>query len=116
MRKYELVLVVSPDLTSEKQKEQLEKIKKIITGLKGEIKKTEELGKKQLAYPIKKSQMGYYFLWEIQLPQDSLSQLNQKLKIEEGLLRYLIVRVLKRQEEKKTQGKGGKKNGSTLAQ
>jgi len=114
MRDYELTLVVSPELTVEKQKEQLEKIKKIIAGLKGEVKRTEEWGKKQLAYPIqpagrqvKKSEMGYYFLWEIQLPEESLEELNQKLRIEEDLLRYLIVKIGKRQESKKAEGKGG---------
>jgi small subunit ribosomal protein S6 len=115
MRDYELVLVVSPVLSSEKQKDQLEKIKKTIAGLKGEVKKTEEWGKKQLAYPIRKNEMGYYFLWEIQLPEKSLEELNQKLRIEESLLRYLIVKIEKRQKDKKAKGKGGKKHGSTLA-
>jgi small subunit ribosomal protein S6 len=114
MRDYELVLIVSPDLSSEKQKEQLEKVKKIITGLKGEVKKTEEWGKKQLAYPIRKNEMGYYFLWKVQLPEKSLEELNQKLRIEERLLRYLIVKVEKRRQDKKAEGKGGKKHGSTL--
>jgi len=116
MRDYELTLVVSPDLIPEKQKEQLEKIKKIISGLKGEVKKTEEWGKKQLAYPIKKSEMGYYFLWEIQLPEKFLADFNQKLRIEEGLLRYLIVKIEKRRKDKEGAIKGGKKHGSTLAQ
>ena len=116
MRDYELALVVSPELTAEKQKEQLKKIKKIIAGLKGEVKKTEEWGKKQLAYPIKGNEMGYYFLWEIQLPEKSLSEFNQKLRIEERLLRYLIVKIEKRQKKKKAEGKGGKKHGSTLTQ
>jgi small subunit ribosomal protein S6 len=115
MRNYELILVVSPELPAEEQKEKLEKIKKIITSLKGEIKKTEEWGKKQLAYPIKKSEMGYYFLWEIQLPEKSLGELNQKLRIEESLLRYLIVKIGKRPKET-AKGKGGKKDGSTLTQ
>jgi len=112
MRDYELVLVVSPDLSSEKQKEQLEKVKKIITGLKGEVKKTEEWGKKQLAYPIlpagrqvKKSEVGYYFLWEIHLPEKSLGELNQKLKIEEGILRYLVVKAEGHQLVKKVRNK-----------
>jgi len=116
MRDYELTLVVSPELTAKKQKEQLEKIKKIITGLKGEVKETEEWGRKQLAYPIKKSEMGYYFWWKIQLPEESLEELNQKLRIEEGLLRYLVVKIEKRQKDKKAEGKGGKKDGSTLTQ
>lgn len=92
MRVYELVLVFNPDLTSEKQKNQLEKIKKIAADLKGKVKKTMEWGRRELAYPIKKKNVGCYFLWEIELPEDKLGDFNNKLKIEEGLLRYLLVR------------------------
>jgi small subunit ribosomal protein S6 len=92
MRDYELTLIVDPDLTSEKQKKLQEKIKKIIADLKGEVKKTTEWGKKELAYPIKKKDMGYYFLWNIKLPSSAAFALESKLKLEEGLMRYLLVR------------------------
>jgi len=121
MRTYELVLVVSPELGAEKQKEQLEKVKEIVVKLNGEIKRTEEWGKKQLAYPIlpagrqiKKSEAGYYFLWEVQLPESSLAEFNQKLRIEEGLLRYLIVKIEKSQKDKGQAVKGGKKHGAKV--
>lgn len=92
MREYELVLVVDPDLTSEKQKKQLEKIKKIIADLKGEVQKTVEWGKKELTYPIKKKNLGYYFLWELNLPEKIYGEFDKKLKLEEGVIRYLLVR------------------------
>jgi len=92
MRIYELTLVVDPDLTSEKQKDQLAKIKKIITLLKGAVKKTTEWGKRELAYPIKKKNMGYYFLWEIELPEKNLGEFYRKIKLEEGIMRYLLVK------------------------
>jgi len=96
MRSYELTLVVDPDLASEKQKRQLEKIKKIITSLKGEVKRTNEWGKKELAYPIKKKNLGHYFLWEIKLPEKSLNELSSKIKMEEGIMRYLLVKMEER--------------------
>ncbi|MGB9706913.1 MAG: 30S ribosomal protein S6 [Microgenomates group bacterium] len=115
MRAYELTLVVDPDLTSEKQKKQIEKIKKIIADLKGEVKKITEWGKRELAYPIKKKNMGCYFLWEIEMPQESASELNSKLKIEEGLLRYLIVKREKPHFVKTTRGKEVNKDGAKIA-
>ena len=92
MRDYELTLIVDPDLTSEKQKKLQEKIKKVITDLKGEVKKVAEWGKKELTYPIKKKDVGYYFLWNLKLSSKAASKLESKLKLEEGLMRYLLVR------------------------
>jgi len=110
MRGYDLILLIDSDLSSEEKKSQLEKIERVIRGEGGKIEKTEGLGKRKLAYPIRKKETGDYFLWEIQLPEASLKEVNQKLKIEEGLLRYLIVRKIfkKRQLKSKTQSKGGK--------
>lgn len=87
-----MTLIVDPDLTSEKQKKLQEKIKKVITDLKGEVKKITEWGKRELAYPIKRKDMGYYFLWNFKLPSKAIAELESKLKLEEGLMRYLLVR------------------------
>lgn len=128
MRDYELTLVLDGDLSSEKQKSQLEKIKKIINDLGGKVKKTVEWGKKQLAYPIffvgslsgqkdkqatSKKTTGYYFLWEISLPAPEVINFTKKIKLEEGVLRYLLVKLTK---PNKKVGKGGGKNGATVAQ
>ncbi|MBM3205622.1 30S ribosomal protein S6 [Candidatus Shapirobacteria bacterium] len=89
---YELTLVLSADLSSEDQKKLIEKIKKTIEEQKGKIEKQEDWGKKELAYPIKKKKMGFYFWWEAKLDPESLSKIDKKLKMEEEVLRYLILR------------------------
>lgn len=103
MRDYELTLVIDPDLGSDKQKDFLQKIKKTLEELKGKVNKTKEWGKRILAYPIKKKEMGYYFLWEINFDPTGLKKLEEKLKLEENLLRYLIVK------KEKTKKGGNKK-------
>ena len=89
---YELTLILDPDLSSEDQKKLIEKIKKIIEDTKGKVEKTNDWGKKELAYPIKKKTMGFYFLWEIKADSQQIDKIDKKLKIEEGVLRYLILR------------------------
>lgn len=101
MRTYELTLIVDPDLTSENQKKLLAKIKKLIEELEGKVEKTSEWGKKEFTYPIKKKNLGYYFFWELILPPGAVSELDGKLKLEEEIIRYLLV-------------KGGK-NGAKVA-
>jgi len=89
---YELTLVLDADLSSEDQKKLIEKIKKIIEDAKGRVEKTNDWGKKELVYPIKKKKMGSYFLWEIKVAPQDLDKIDKKIKIEEGLLRYLFLR------------------------
>lgn len=93
MRDYELTLVVGPDLTSENQKELLAKIKKIVSDLKGEVKESKDWGKKELAYPIKKTHFGCFFLWLISLREETVDQLDKKIRLEENIIRYLLVRA-----------------------
>ncbi len=92
MKDYELTLILDADLSSEDQKKLSEKIKKIIEDAKGKVEKTNDWGKKELAYPIKKKKMGSYFLWEIKADSQQIDKIDKKLKIEEEVLRYLILR------------------------
>ncbi len=92
MRDYELTLVIDPDLTGDDQKKQITKIKKIIEDSKGKVEKTNDWGKRELAYPIKKKNEGYYFLLVVKLSEKLPAELDNKLKLEESLLRYLLVK------------------------
>ena len=92
MRNYELTLVIDPDLSSVDQKKLVEKVKKIVEEIKGKVSKVTEWGKKELAYPIKKRTMGYYFLCLLNLPEDGVEKLDKKLKVEEGIMRFLQVK------------------------
>ena len=91
MRDYELTLIIDPDLSAEDQKKVITKVKKIITDLKGKVEKADEWGKKPLSYPIKKKNMGSYFCLKIALSPESVNEIDKKLKIEELVMRFLIV-------------------------
>ena len=92
MRDYELVLVIDPDLAEGDRKKEIAEVKKIIEDLKGKVKKTDEWGKRELAYPIKKKNLGYYFLLAIKLPVTAPAQVENTLKLEEKVVRYLLVK------------------------
>ena len=92
MNDYELTMILDPDLTSENQKKLLEKFKKLIEDSKGKTVKQEDLGKKELAYPINKKKNGAYFFWEIKVSAEAIRQLDKKLKIDEDIMRHLIIR------------------------
>lgn len=92
MRDYELTLVVDPEMTASGQKTFLTKIKKLISGQKGKVVKTDEWGKKELVYPIGQKNTAHFFLLTVKLPETVLTEVRQKLSLNEALLRYLLVK------------------------
>ncbi len=104
-----MTLVVNPDLTSDNQKDLQTKIKKIVSDLKGEVKKIDDWGKKEFSYPIKKAHFGFFSLWTLELPEEGISSLDKKIREEENVFRYLLIRKEDRPVAKKTAAKGGKR-------
>lgn len=95
MRDYELVLILNPEIGEEETKNTLKSVEQLITSLKGKLKRTDEWGKRDLAYPIKKLNQGHYFLLVLTLSSDAPAKLEEKLKLEDRIIRFLIVSVRK---------------------
>lgn len=92
MRGYELVLILNTSLAKDEQEKILVKIKKIIEDIDGKVGETNEWGKRGLTYPVKKQKEGIYFLLTLELPGKEAKGVEEKLKLEEAVLRHLLVR------------------------
>lgn len=91
MRKYEAMLVLSPELTIDAVKEVVEKVKALIEKA-GEIESVEEWGKKKLAYKINnKYTEGYYVLIYFKATNEVLPDLEHAFKINESFIRHMIL-------------------------
>ncbi|NMB57418.1 30S ribosomal protein S6 [Candidatus Beckwithbacteria bacterium] len=88
MKKYELTFVYQKDL-----KDVEKNLEKILDSVKAKIVKKEDWGVKKLAYAIKKQTEAKYLYFEIELEADKTKELENKIKLEENLLRYLIIAV-----------------------
>ncbi|HUE76683.1 MAG TPA: 30S ribosomal protein S6 [Longimicrobiales bacterium] len=91
MRTYELVYIFDTTLTEDQVGEKLEKFTKQITSGGGEITAVDQWGKRQLAYPIRKKTSGNYVVVQFTSEVDGLPELERNLKLDEDLMRYLIV-------------------------
>ncbi len=92
MRDYEIVYIFRSSLTSEEIETKLERYHAIITADgSGEVTASVHWGKRQLAYPIRKQPNGYYVVAQFTSAPDTLSELERVLKLEDDVLRYLIV-------------------------
>ncbi len=91
MNKYELTLVVDGKGGAAKKKKVAETLEKTLKILNGAIKESKEWGIKEMAYKIGKSETGLYLFYEIELDSKAVKTLNDKLKNDPDLLRYLVV-------------------------
>lgn len=92
MRKYELTVLIRPDLESDIEAP-INKVRDIVKKAGGEIKKEDNWGKKKLAYKIRKEDFAIYVYMDIVLPADAPLKISNTLNITEEVLRYLLVLV-----------------------
>ena len=93
MRDYELTFIVSAGLGDKDRKAVLDNVVKWIEGgKKGKVEKEEDWGVKKLAYPIEKEREGRYFCWQIKIEPSVLAGLKEKMKLEENIIRYLLIK------------------------
>ena len=89
---YELLYIISNKYSENELAPVLAKVEEIITTRAGTITHKEEWGKKKLAYPIKNSNYGYYFLSEFDVLGEKLNEIDINLKISSDVIRYQIVK------------------------
>lgn len=92
MKKYELTVLVHPDLESEIDKA-IELISGIITKADGKIVKQDNWGKKRLAYSIDKQFFANYLYFELELPATAPLKISNVLNITKEVMRYLLVKA-----------------------
>ena len=78
--------------TPARKKSVVEKIKKMLTTLKGKVGKVVDWGEIELAYPIKKSTAGVFLHFHLELDAQAVKTIADKLKLEEDIIRYLLVK------------------------
>ena len=91
MREYEIVYVISPDLSDEDRTAKIERIHSLIAENGGQLGKVEDWGKRVLAYEIKHFTEGYYGLAEFQRSPENVKLIEERLNIDEEVLRYQII-------------------------
>jgi small subunit ribosomal protein S6 len=93
VRTYELVFVAQPELDEDGLKALVESVQQVMIDSGGEIVKIEEMGRRRLAYPIRKHREGHYTLMHAKLERPAIMELERSLKLSEDVLRHLLVRL-----------------------
>lgn len=91
MNKYELTVVLDGKAGAAKRKKVEEGLDKTLKIFKGAIKESKEWGVKELAYKIGKSETGLYLFFEVELDPKGAKALNDKLRTDADIIRFLLI-------------------------
>jgi small subunit ribosomal protein S6 len=97
-RQYELVYILPPDTTEQQVTELHGQLEAVVSRLQGTFEKTENWGRKRLAYEIGHNKEGVYVLEVINGSGELMKELDRRLKVLDLVIRHMVVRV---DEEKK---------------
>ena len=91
MNKYESVVIINPNVDEAGLKALEDKFTGLINA-NGKVAEVENMGKKKLAYPIKKNEEGTYILFNFEAKPESIVELERVYRITDNILKYIVVR------------------------
>ena len=97
-RQYELVYILPPETTEQQVAELHEQVAAVVSRMTGQIEKTENWGRRRLAYEIAHQKEGVYVLQVINGSGELMKELDRRLRVMDLVIRHMVVRV---DEEKK---------------
>jgi small subunit ribosomal protein S6 len=113
MNIYENIIILNASLPDENLEAAAKKIKDLITGFDGEILKVDTWGKRKLAYEIKKQKKGFYILLIFKSPPAAIKKLEDYYKVFDPVMKYMILRLEKKQAEAALRSISGGEEAST---
>ena len=109
MRRYELMLVIRPDVADDKSQGLVDRTTRQIVAAGGQIVKVAPWGRRRLAYPIDRHREGSYQIILFEAPAPAILELEHTLLITEEVLRHLVTRVERPVKAAATGWRGGRR-------
>ena len=92
-RAYELMFIVRPDMTDEDQDKLISTLETVVTSSGGQVKNLEKMGKRRLAYVVRKFHDGLYMLLSFEGSGGLVHELERRLRVTEPVIKFLTVRI-----------------------
>jgi small subunit ribosomal protein S6 len=93
MHRYETLFVLHPELPEAQVRETVDRVKRLIESMDGQVSETQDWGMRDLAYPIRKQPRGTYVLVQYSARPDVVKELERTMKLADEILRFISVRV-----------------------
>ena len=92
-RHYESYIILDGNFEDSAIEEIIKKYENLLTKNKAEIKNIDKIGRRRLAYQIKRKQNGFYICFEYIAEPDFTMKLERTYKLDENILRYLTITI-----------------------
>jgi small subunit ribosomal protein S6 len=99
MRKFETLLLLSPELAPEPREAMLAALAGVIERQGGKLITADHWGMRDLAYPVHKHMRGYYVRMEYAVPPSAVAEFERNIRITEGIYKFITVRLADAAEE-----------------
>ncbi len=91
MNKYESVIIINPSVEEEGIKNLIKKFQDLIN-TDGKVESVEEMGKRKLAYEVKKNKEGYYVIINFEAKPTLIAELERNYRITDEIIKFIVVR------------------------
>ena len=91
MNKYEGVVIINPNVDENSLKELIERFETLIN-TDGKVEKVNQLGKKKLAYEVKKNEEGYYVVYDVEAKPSLIAELERNFRITDEVIKFMVVK------------------------
>lgn len=91
MNKYESVVIINPSIDEEGVKSLVEKFTKLINN-DGKLEKVEDLGKRKLAYEVKKQNEAYYEVFYFEAKPELIAELERNYRIDDSIMKFITIK------------------------
>jgi small subunit ribosomal protein S6 len=92
-RTYEVMFIVRPDVEEAEMDKLIETFSGYITTGGGSVTSTEKMGRRRLAYTVKKFNDGFYVLLVVDAPAALISEIERRLRVSEPVIKFITVRM-----------------------
>ena len=91
MNKYESIIIISPNVEEEGIKTLISKFSDLINN-DGKVEEVVELGKRKLAYEVKKFEEGYYVIFNFEAKPELITELERNYRITDEVIKFMTVK------------------------
>ena len=92
-RTYEVMFIVRPDLQEEEMDKLISNLQSQATTAGATVKSAERMGKRRLAYNVRKFNDGFYILLTVDADGKSIHEIERRLRVSEPVIKFISVRV-----------------------
>src|SRR5215471_2443634 len=92
-RTYELMFIVRPDMPEEDQEKLISTLESVVSSSGGQMKNVEKMGKRRLAYMVRRFHDGIYILLTVEGGGGLIHELERRLRVTEPVIKFLTVRI-----------------------